>query len=329
MKLFINRLLLVSSPILCLLIYYTACINPYISGDLGKLGSIPFEKGYIAQVQRRCFCPQNLTIRQINTTDTINARIVTIGDSFSQQAQDGYQNFLANSLNERIVNLALNQHVSSLIRLYHKPFFAMENNLVIFEIGEKIFSTLMSEIDFDTVLEGSDFQERKINDLYYRFPILQGIKQLIVEKADMGKRTVLRKKMSKQFFSLLDSTLYVHETDNYEIIDSSLVKAKENVKKLHELFASKNIELIFIIAADKSTLYQDYVVPKQQRATITKKMEDLDSLYWFVNTAKILTPYLQTHKDIYYANDTHWSPVGASIVGKELEQRIKFIRKHK
>lgn len=329
MKLFINRLLLVSSPILCLLIYYTACINPYISGDLGRLASIPFEKGYINQVQRRCFCTQNLVTRQINQMDTINARIVTIGDSFSQQDQEGYQNFFAISLNEQVVNLAFKPIVSLLVRLYHKSYFTMENSIIIFEIAERDFLRLMPAIDFDHILKVSDFQKVDANNLNEKFPILQGVKQFIFEKTNMGSRAVLRKKMSKQFFSLTDSTLYVYKNDNYEIIDSSLDKAKENVNRLHKLFVSKNIELIFMIAADKSTLYQDYVIPSRQRATVTEKMEELDSLYWFVNTAKILTPYLQTHKDIYYANDTHWSPVGASIVGKELERRIEFIRKHK
>ena len=42
--------------------------------------------------------------------------------------------------------------------------------------------------------------------------------------------------------------------------------------------------------------------------------------YHYVPSMKVLSNELQRRKDIYYYDDTHWSPIGAEIIAKEIEK---------
>ena len=78
------------------------------------------------------------------------------------------------------------------------------------------------------------------------------------------------------------------------------------------------------MAADKYDVYQEFVIgnkyPEKRALEAFAKYDDNP---YFVNTKDILLKKArQGVTDLYYADDTHWSPIGAKIVAEEIARRI-------
>ncbi len=82
----------------------------------------------------------------------------------------------------------------------------------------------------------------------------------------------------------------------------------QNFNHLSDLLTSKKIQLFVMIAADKYDLYSEYIqnnkYPKNHFFDIT---QPLTKRYIFIDTKSILSNTLKKERDIYFADDTHWS----------------------
>ena len=78
------------------------------------------------------------------------------------------------------------------------------------------------------------------------------------------------------------------------------------------------------MAADKYDVYQEFAV--ENRFPVKTLLDDFachESNPYFVNTKTVLVEKArQGVKDLYYADDTHWSPIGAKIVAEEIAKRM-------
>ena len=141
---------------------------------------------------------------------------------------------------------------------------------------------------------------------------------------------VYRELLNKDFFSTEVSRdlLFYDEDLKYLKYES-----EENIKLLNNNFnllakalGEKNIKLIFMPAVDKYNLYSPYIISNTYQKSIF--FEYLDSLpkdYIFINTKKILSEQLEKgEKDIFYADDTHWSHKASEVIIKDESFKIIF-----
>ncbi|MDR1876149.1 MAG: hypothetical protein LBQ84_00850 [Flavobacteriaceae bacterium] len=42
-----------------------------------------------------------------------------------------------------------------------------------------------------------------------------------------------------------------------------------------------------------------------------------------MDSKELLSTYINTYKDIYFYDDTHWSPIAAKIVAEKIKDTIK------
>lgn len=74
-------------------------------------------------------------------------------------------------------------------------------------------------------------------------------------------------------------------------------------------------------AVDKYNLYSPYIVSnKYPQSIFFEYLETLPKNYVFINTKKILLEELKKgEKDIFYADDTHWSYKANDIIINDIE----------
>jgi len=115
------------------------------------------------------------------------------------------------------------------------------------------------------------------------------------------------------------STLLAFEHDITSlgvITPESVALMNDNFNRLADLLAAKNIKLVYMIAVDKYDLYHDYIA----RNTFGKNplfdlLRPMEKRYGFIDTKMILQKEVQKGvKDIYYADDTHWSNIASKVV---------------
>ena len=141
---------------------------------------------------------------------------------------------------------------------------------------------------------------------------------------------VYRELLNKDFFSTeVSRDLLFYDEDlkylKYES-EENIKLLNNNFNKLSHALSKKNIKLIFMPAVDKYNLYSPYIISNTYQKSIF--FEYLDSLpkdYIFINTKKILSEQLEKgEKDIFYADDTHWSHKASEVIIKDESFKIIF-----
>jgi len=84
--------------------------------------------------------------------------------------------------------------------------------------------------------------------------------------------------------------------------------------------------LIVLISPDKYDLYYPYIENKSAylKPTFFSTYENAEKKYKNVDTYRVFSEKMSVEKDIYYYDDTHWSPVGGKIVVDEI---LRLMRK--
>ena len=344
MKHFVNKLLLfllVCIPIAITYYLPSIYIIPYQTGDLGRLGGIPFG-AYDTIFHRVGFN----YVQNIDNFDSLqNADIITIGDSFSQQNIEGYQNYLGHSINHIVYNFRIQDGkpentaytlikkgmipnckiliVESIERAFIK---SSSNDFQIIDniLDKQIRTTKISKIKNDGSEHISKFNQFSLT--------LQKLSKYYKTKLSLVKNFQLLQLKEEMFTSLKYSKslyLYNHkETDDgdlrFQNISSEILTlARNNINTLINAALSNNIKIIYLIPADKYDMYYDYIEDNPYpRNPSFDYFKDYDTTV-FINTKKLLLPFLQQGaKDIYRVNDTHWSPIAAKIVGEHIASII-------
>ena len=127
-----------------------------------------------------------------------------------------------------------------------------------------------------------------------------------------------------------ENKLYFYQDDINQLptSDSLLYLASIKLDRLFAYADSVGIDLYVLIAADKYDIYQDYIVdnPYPQQNVL----ERLNAIFphpKIINSKDTLSNMVeQGVLDVYWCNDTHWSPIGAEAVAKQLAERINQYR---
>lgn len=308
-------------------------------GDLARLGYIVDSKQ-----PRRAFVDlpkQHISLDQL---DGQKVDMLVIGDSFSNGGGEGknsyYQDYIATYNNFTVLNLFIYKQgpIETVMYLVNSGLLDVINPRYVLIQSVERFSVgrFSGEINFKVTEDPQilrDFYTKKydpfnylpsisfLNDgnvkyIYYRLRYLF---------SDDPTKIVIRKKLKKPLFDVKDNDrllFYFEDTKNIgKSNQKTISELNNNMNKLADLLQKRNIKLYFMPSVDKYNLYSEFIVNNPYPASVFfEELRPLDKHYEFIDTKKILLEAVRRgEKDIYYADDTHWSWKAAEHIFKDLK----------
>lgn len=289
-----------------------------ITGDLGKIGQIVFSEQYHLQekFQTNDFETNNIEWCDVNSFHYL--RLLFLGDSFTRGSV--YADYLSKNLSQKAAKF-----FATNIESPEQTFIALCNSgeevprVVILESVERSCFMRLSSLDFRTQVIPNASVYKPYMDKQTTFTTYyknQLINNKAVRHLQLGKSMFSCPKKEKELYFYYEDLLFPTE-EQMQIANS----------KLDTLFCfakEHGIILFYVVAADKYDVYQEFVIgnkyPEKRALEAFAKYDDNP---YFVNTKDILLKKArQGVADLYYADDTHWSPIGAKIIAEEIARRI-------
>ena len=104
-----------------------------------------------------------------------------------------------------------------------------------------------------------------------------------------------------------------------------IVRLNKTLNYLSKKLRSKGVTLIVLPCPDKYDMYYSYIQNqnKYPRPLFFRYYNKLPKSYVYINSKEILSSMLYETKDIYYWDDTHWSPIAAQRIAREISKAMK------
>lgn len=331
MKRFLKKLSVFSIPLLVFLAWYVY-VMANISGDLGTLGMIPFGQYEVGEKPDFIDYYDAFSIEAAQ-----DAEIVVLGDSFTKKNVNSYMNYLGHALGVKICHLYIDDNK---INPCAAANILIDNDLLpnckvlILESVERHAIWRLHDC-FNggnlVFVEKSDDLPNKFN--LYKYLSLNNISSLIKLSLNIDNPVGKMQLDGDYFTNKYSDKLYFYTSNTdgggdlwYSKYDEvSFAKAKSNLLKLREKAIEKGIDFYFVMPSDKFDMYYNKIVDNPYPANPTfDYFSDIDNS-WYVSGKQILTPPLEDGvKDVYLVNDTHWSCIGAEIIGRHLARLIQL-----
>ena len=124
-----------------------------------------------------------------------------------------------------------------------------------------------------------------------------------------------------------DLLVYYHDLVERKLSPSieDLRKSVTVINQMSKKLRTFNIDLISIIAPDKYDMYYSLIKKKENfpKPTFFKQYNSISKDHIELDCFKILSDSVSYNlKDIYFYDNTHWSPTGHEIISKNLEKLI-------
>lgn len=320
-----------------LVMYLSLYVSPNATGDIGRLGLIPFGEEYERELNKGAL--HDTLFHTITSPDEIGRQsvdVLTIGDSFSQQGSYGYQNYISLK-GLKVANCQRD--------LYNNPLqFAynlMQMNLIdstnvkvlVVEVVERyfeLFSLSFSVKDVQIKKIAIKKDRHRIQNSNSSFWSIKRARDFVFYKfmyspiyeADLNTELFTSRYPRKLFF-------YYEDIENGVSIDSiNEDKVATAFKTIYQKADEQGITLILMIAVDMYDLYQGHIVRNRWPAKTIN--EDICRIIGkkqnVLLTKDCLLPLIEEgEKDVFLNNDTHWSYKASMTVAEELFNRIKHI----
>lgn len=309
-------------------------------GDLNRIGKISVSEEY-----RRDFINIEPVLFDTYFNDSMrDYDFITIGDSFSRQGNNGYQNFLVKNYGYQVFDLSTNYEIGNPLEfaliLSNSDFFDEFNTrYLVVEIVERSISGRV-DIDFHRAEEsiGPVFNERETLSFTPLERFVRYIKDSIqflvfnifyIFDDNAFISQVYKVNTTQSLFEIDKNILLLYYEDyllrkNYSFLLEDLNKLDRILKTLQNNLNEFEIELIFIIAPDKLSIYREFVSFDYSAATYNYSLLQLDNDYVYVDLhTELIKRVKDGVKDVYYYDDTHWSPIGSEIVANKLHNTIE------
>ena len=332
MKKFLLKLSYTVLPIWLILVavtgYLSLYVIPQVSGDIGRLACIPFGLEYNKMLEKNMKKEIMFrTITQAEDLKSLHTDVLTIGDSFSQQQYDGYQNYLG----EKGLDV-----VNCFWRMYESPLQYAYNLLdknVIDSTKVKILILELVEREFETRIERFDKNKIEVQRQYSEDTGVSSNSWSLSRARDyilyqVGWVTpIYKEKLDMDLFTSDKPRDLYFFRDDIEMGVS--IRNGEKVKQVYDILqekaAEKGVRLIVMVAADKYDIYQNHIVDNP--FPVKTNNEDIERIIGrstsLLLTKRYLLPFIdKEEKDVYMFNDTHWSYKASKIIADELYQRI-------
>lgn len=296
-----------------------------MSGDIGRLAGIPFGHEYDDSLNKYLIRDTLFqTVVNIDELKHLNVQVLTIGDSFSQQGNSGYQNYLC-SKGLTVANVSrelFSSPIQYTYNLMNETYIDSTNAKII--IVECVGRTLGGTIEkFDVEKQDVPQQTPKIPNQWS----VSRARDYILFKTHLNS-PILLADLNRDFFTSEEPRkLYFFKDDIRYLGINKDIEAK--TRYVFNILCSKaeerGIKLLWLIAVDKYDLYQDYIKDNTfPRITIT---EDINRIIGsspnLILSKQYLKPLLVSGtKDVFLFNDTHWSYKASETIADELISRI-------
>lgn len=330
MKKFLWKTLLYSLPILFPIAYYAIWISPHIHGDLGLLGQYPFSDDYIVDSP-----PQTKEVNNITYNDsTPQNGILVIGDSFSQPHGYSYTNYLASWSTRDVYNLSSSWlHSSPFDRFLFVANQQLTPKIVIIESVERALPYRLLHSSFalspTEMLQASVIDTATHIEATEKSSLLQQTSMWIKRRMNYHgyENPVKKVTLCTPMFSCEgnEKSLFFYKDDlGYSYNKDTLALLATKVDSLFAFAHAYDIHLYLLIAEDKYDLYQPYIADSTHwEKTLLEDFCPLVQTRYLINSKDTLSKMAADGvKDIYYCNDTHWSPIGAKAVATQVAKRI-------
>ncbi len=311
-------------------------------GDLIRVGYI-MDSGDYRSIFNKDFKQKHYytPIAEVNLDAPKKFTILTIGDSFTGQKGLGYKNYLAQKPNISVLNLdyylcknpiqtaygIANGDLLNTIKVDYIVVQSVEreivNRLKNLDVNEKVniesIKKLIKKYKYKNI-DSTKINKFSANRMI-KFPI-RNICYFFDDNAFYSE--TFQVKTSKKLFSKDKHNLLFSNEDLKNLKMNNDVKA---ASKLNDVFndlskrlSLRGIKLIVLPSADKFDFYYDYIAEnkKYNKPLFFNHFDTLPKNYFYINSKKILTPYLKNKKDLYFYDDTHWSPISDKIFANEL-----------
>jgi len=345
MKAFIFKASLFTLPFFLLYLMSEVLINKN-AGDLLRVGYIYNTSEYNANLKKSY---SHLPLCYNSVADTpvkqsLGPTILTIGDSFSDQGIFGYQNQLANidsSLNIlHLKKFELHNPLQTLTAIINGDLLdSLKVNYIILQSVERAFTRRSINLSFHDTITYSEMKKEyslkknvpkpKLKNRQKFFtdrtikPFIINLQYLFIDKPDWS--LTYKTPTTKNLFTYNKQELLFINEDLFDINlnnDSYHVnRLNATLNKISSLLAARGVKLIVLPAPDKFSLYYPYLVRKENypvpefsilfNSTYPKE-------YIYINSFALLGNMITEHKDIYYYDDTHWSPIAAKAIAAEI-----------
>ena len=338
MKKFLVKVFLFLFPFLIMVTFSFSLYNPN-SGDLLRLGFIPDIHPEYRNIFSEEFTNQIYFNRVSKVKDYDQYKILTIGDSFSEQNEYGYNNYIAKSCNGCLLHVDRNLHVNPIEMVYsliNSSFFDNTKfEFVILQVVERDVNnrihlldksnsrTLKQRIDSISTMKIDQDEQQFSTKSMLKFS-LYNFYSLFDDHSFFSR--VYRLKTKDDLFSINSDMLYILDDD---LINTPMNNEMETAEKLNTIinelssyFNSKNIELVFMVSPDKYDFYYNSVVynTRYPKPIFFENFDLQEKNYRYVDIKNLLGQ--QTEKDVYFFDDTHWSPFASKIVARKIEEII-------
>jgi hypothetical protein len=311
--------------------------NHYVGGDLARLGYYSGSKD----------CRKNsndLPRRHVSIKNYSGGKVdmITIGDSFTNGGAGGknayYQDYIAsiNGFNVLNINRQVNLDVLTIssILLNNGFFDTFKPRYLLISMAERGCGDIAGTVDFDRNVSQKEMAQLKIVDYFARRPhvsfindgnmkfVLYSILRRFSDHAFFNE--VYVGKMREPLFSVRCSKDLLFFKYKKFLGKEEVARLNDNLNTLADRLNNKGIRLVFLPCLDKYTLYSDFIERNPYpRSTFFEDFRPLTKRYIFIDTKAILMEEVKKgEKDIFYADDTHWSWKAA----KKLFETVRFDR---
>jgi hypothetical protein len=130
-------------------------------------------------------------------------------------------------------------------------------------------------------------------------------------------------------FSGNGEDVLVYEQDVRKLVSKNdPVVVKKTVAVFEELNTSvqaRGMELVVLVSPDKYDVYYPFLDPRAQvdAPQFFEYYLAIPKVYKDVPAFDVLTRAVMEQPDVYYYDDSHWSPVGAELVADQIERIIR------
>lgn len=334
MKRFIFKYFLYSLPIVVPLIFFAVFINPHLHGDIGPLGYVTFDDDYgmfeLAVDNKVVNC--RYTYHNFN-----DSCILTVGDSFSQTNKNNgeisYNYFLANYTDYNVINLNQQWDVNPFVRFLYMSKTISLPKIVVIECVERYL--VEHVLNTNISMHAIDIVNNKLLDTIS--DVKPKSKSLLEKTQEWIKRElcligyenpIKSARLTQSYFSCENREgelyFYVDDLRNVELTDSMMMNVIETLDSLFKYTETIGVQLYILIAADKYGVYQDYIVDNPfPKHNVSDKLCTMYGNPYLINSKDTLSRMVASGvQDVYWCNNTHWSPVGAEAVAVQVAKVI-------
>ncbi len=316
-------------------------------GDLLRMGYLPdnsFDRTTIfkKEFERKSHFT-NISDIDINAKSEYTA--LTIGDSFSEQGNTGYQDYLGEKGKATILHFDRFLHDNPIETLYGILNGDLLDNVkvkyIILESVEREFVSRSNRPDSTQLIRCNTLskkiknrrkfkvkesnEEQFFSKATFRFP-LYNICYNFDDNAYFSKTYQVKTKRS--LFSNSNPELLFFTADVEKVTTNNemayVAALNTELNSLSGKLRKKGITLIVLPCPDKYDLYYDFIVDKAQypKPQFFEHLGKMPKDYLYVNSKEVLGTAAKTQKDIYFYDDTHWSPIASELIADELSKII-------